>query len=599
MIKVFRLMRPKLKFLAILTILLTIVQVLCFLFSPNLFGSIVALFSQIDSGKDIRINILQNVGFTVPTVKAAIMWIAIIFAAIIFVGAFTSLSAAYLANYVGIMHSRNLRNQIWDHIMHFSKREIEKFTHANLITRFTTDIQRVRHSVTNILRTLITGPINMIFGLVLALLINKNLSLILIFLLFPISIILGIIAKKAIPRFRRETKYYEDISLEAQESILGVRVIKSYNLEAQQENKFQEANVGFSDLIKSNYNMLNIGLSLIFLFANLATTALLATIGFINRGKIATKQEYQDIIREINIFISYIFVMIHGVLSSTMISFNIARGIRSSKKLFEILETSPSIKFIESDKKITNGTIKFDNVSFAYYEKNVIENVSFTLKPGETLGIIGPTGSGKSTIANLINHDYETNIGNVYIDGHNIKEIDTVSLNSAITYIYQIPALISGTIKQNLLLAKQEAAEEELIAATKAACAYDFINNFSKKFEHELETDAANLSGGQKQRLSIAQGLLKMPKILILDDSTSALDLKTESVVKANLKEYFKAYPLTKIIISQKISSIMDADKIIVMHHGKAEAIGTHNELLKTSQLYKEIVAVQLGGQSE
>ncbi|SGA31086.1 ABC transporter, ATP-binding component [Chlamydia abortus] len=296
-------------------------------------------------------------------------------------------------------------------------------------------------------------------------------------------------------------------------------------------------------------------------------------------------------IRNINIFINYIFVVVQGIMTTTFISFNIARGVRSSKKLFEVLDTKTSIPFVTSDKKIVKGNIVFKDVTFAYEDKNIIEHISFEIKPGETLGIIGPTGSGKSTITNLINRDYLTKHGQILIDGNDISELDTISLVTNISYVYQVPALINASIKENLLFANANATEEDIERATKAACAYDFINKFPQKFDYVLEPKATNLSGGQKQRLSVAQGLIKHPKILMLDDFTSALDAKTEAKVKAKINEQFK--DTTKIIISQKISAIKDATKILVMHHGKLDGYGTHEQLLKTNKLYKEIADVQ------
>ena len=590
MIRIFKIMRPKFKILAFVTIILTMLQVACFLLSPNFYGTIVSLIANSNSSSSITIQIIGNIKFNVASPLEGLKWVAIIFLIVILIGTFSSLGAAYLANYIGLGHSRDLRNKLWDNILSFSKKEIDKFTHSNLITRFTTDIARVRFAVTNMLRMLIIGPINMIFGITLSLFININLSLILVALIPVLVIVMGITSWKLLPRFKKEIELAEKLNLETSESILGIRVIKSFNLENIQDAKFMNVNNGFANMVRGNYYGINIAFSLIFLFANLAIAFLLGIIGLKYKGTL-DKQAHTEMIRNINIFINYIFVVVQGIMTTTFISFNIARGVRSSKKLFEVLDTKTSIPFVASNKKIVKGNIVFKDVTFAYEDKNIIEHISFEIKPGETLGIIGPTGSGKSTITNLINRDYLTKHGQILIDGNDISELDTISLVTNISYVYQVPALINASIKENLLFANANATEEDIERATKAACAYDFINKFPQKFDYVLEPKATNLSGGQKQRLSVAQGLIKHPKILMLDDFTSALDAKTEAKVKANINEQFK--DTTKIIISQKISAIKDATKILVMHHGKLDGYGTHEQLLKTNKLYKEIADVQ------
>ena len=365
-----------------------------------------------------------------------------------------------------------------------------------------------------------------------------------------------------------------------------------------QENKFENANLNQINTSKKIWNGFSITFNFVFFAANIASVFILAIVGYSNIGIIKNISQHAQLITDINIFINYISFVTFGIIMTSFTMLNVYRAVISSKKIFEILDISPDIPFIKSDKKITHGSIEFKNVNFKYYsnsEKNVLDNISFKINPGETLGIIGPTGSGKSTIAKLISHDFKIESGEILIDNNNINEIDSNSLNNNISHVYQIPLILSGTIKSNLLFANPKANEENIIESTKISCAYDYINKFSQKFEHKIEQKGVNLSGGQKQRLSIAQGIIRNPKILILDDSTSALDNKTEKNVIQNIKNRFKKSPISLIIISQKISSIVDADNIIVMHHGHISASGTHEQLMKKSNLYKEIASTQLG----
>ena len=487
---------------------------------------------------------------------------------------------------------------MWEHIEKLSQKDLELFTNAKIMTRFTIDIQRIQTGIISTLRMLIIGPTNLIVGLILGLLTNLKLSISFAVMVPLIIITISIAAILLNKKFKLEQKNNEEINVQSQENVLGIKVIKSYNLESLQENKFENANLNQINTSKKIWNGFSITFNFVFFAANIASVFILAIVGYSNIGIIKSISQHAQLITDINIFINYISFVTFGIIMTSFTMLNVYRAVISSKKIFEILDISPDIPFIKSNKKITHGSIEFKNVNFKYYsnsEKNVLDNISFKINPGETLGIIGPTGSGKSTIAKLISHDFKIESGEILIDNNNINEIDSNSLNNNISHVYQIPLILSGTIKSNLLFANPKANEKNIIESTKISCAYDYINKFSEKFEHKIEQKGVNLSGGQKQRLSIAQGIIRNPKILILDDSTSALDNKTEKNVIQNIKNRFKKSPISLIIISQKISSIVDADNIIVMHHGHISASGTHEQLMKKSNLYKEIASTQLG----
>lgn len=597
MLRIFKLLKPKYKFLSFCTSLLTIVHVFAFLILPNFFGLIISLVGRINDNSPIKFEILK-ITFNFVNVKQSLNWIIVSFIVILLIALASALGASYLGNFVSAAGARDIRLYLWEHIEKLSQKDLELFTNAKIMTRFTIDIQRIQTGIISTLRMLIIGPTNLIVGLILGLLTNLKLSISFAIMVPLIIITISIAAILLNKKFKLEQKNNEEINVQSQENVLGIKVIKSYNLESLQENKFENVNLNQINTSKKIWNGFSITFNFVFFAANIASVFILAIVGYSNIGIIKSISQHAQLITDINIFINYISFVTFGIIMTSFTMLNVYRAVISSKKIFEILDISPDIPFIKSDKKITHGSIEFKNVNFKYYsngEKNVLDNISFKINPGETLGIIGPTGSGKSTIAKLISHDFKIESGEILIDNNNINEIDSNSLNNNISHVYQIPLILSGTIKSNLLFANPNANEDNVIESTKISCAYDYINKFSEKFEHKIEQKGVNLSGGQKQRLSIAQGIIRNPKILILDDSTSALDNKTEKNVIQNIKNRFKKSPISLIIISQKISSIVDADNIIVMHHGHISASGTHEQLMKKSNLYKEIASTQLG----
>ncbi|AXE60938.1 ABC transporter ATP-binding protein [[Mycoplasma] phocae] len=598
MFRLYKYLSKKHRWISAGSFLLTCIQVVSFLLISLFVGQIVGLISQsaFPDDKNVSIDILR-ITFTYASRKEAIKYLSIFFTIFLIIGTIGSLLAAILASYVSIAGAREIRNYLWNHLSKLSQKDLEVFTHAKIITRFTIDITRIQNGLISFLRSMVIGPFYLIFGLVFALLTNLNLSIIFA-VLIPLLSITMIIAGAIIgPLFKKEQKMYDKINTESQENILGAKVIKSYNLEKIQLEKFEQANKNWGKISLKAWFSYNTTFNFISLFTNLATVFVVYISG-INAKSITDELLFRQTIANVTTFTNYVMFITIGVLMVSFTIFTLARSKVSIKRVFEIIDKKPNIPFIQSDKKVTNGEIVFDHVSFRYFEssdKNVLDDISFSVKPGEILGIIGPTGSGKSTIARLINHDFKSISGNITIDNNKIEEIDSVSLHKNISLIYQNPTLLSGTIKSNLLLANPEASDEDILKASHNACAYSFISKFKNQFEHEVEQKGVNLSGGQKQRISIAQGIIRDPKILVLDDSTSALDYKTEAAVLENIKNEFAEKKISLVIITQKISSIAHADNILVLEHGKIIGSGKHDELINSNKLYREIAISQMG----
>ncbi|BAP39526.1 ABC transporter ATP-binding protein [Metamycoplasma canadense] len=607
MIKLYKYMDKKFRFLSILTIFLTTIQVISFLFIPIFIGQITSLIAQksfINANPDLKtvdyINVKILKMFTVSgTLSEALKYFSIYFAIALFIGSIAVISGSLLGSYVSNAGAKQIRQRLWEHLNNLSEKDIEYFTHSKILTRFTIDINRIQTGINMFLRLSIIGPFNLIFGLVFALLTDLKLSVTLGILVPILAITMFVSGIVITPYFAKEQKMYEELNNESQESVLGIKVIKSYNLEKLQNQKFENKNIEAAKISKKSWNSFNLTFAFVNLFSNIITALILLVTGYISRNSNSDFEAHKNLISNAATFTNYVTFITIGVVMSAFLTFSLAKAYISAREINKIFKRKSEIDYVNSDKKITEGIIKFDHVSFKYYldsEKNVLEDISFEAKPGETIGIIGPTGSGKSTIAKLLSLDFKPTYGTIKIDNYNIKEIDTRSLRKSVSHVYQKPILLSGSIKSNLLMANHNATEEEMIDSLKQACAYDFVFKLENKLESTVLAKGSNFSGGQKQRLSIAQGLIKKPKILILDDSTSALDANTEAQIKNNLKTSPILSKLVTIIIAQKISSIMHADNILVLDNGKIVDSGNHNYLFKNCKLYKEIVNSQMGG---
>ena len=438
------------------------------------------------------------------------------------------------------------------------------------------------------LRAMVRSPLIAIGGVIMAYTLSPKLSNIFLVAIPIIAVSLLFILKKSFPLFTKVQQSIDNVNVVMRESILGVKVIKAFAIEDTQKTRFNVANEELTDSSIKSQNMNLVLWPIATLIMNLTVVAVLWFGGnMVNTGSLE--------IGKIVAFINYLLQIMNSVVMVINIMINYSRAKASAERINEVFETQTSIEDIKNPKTVENFDIEFKNVSFRYndHSEYVLENISFTAKQGETIGIIGSTGCGKSSFVNLIPRLYDVTSGEILIGNSNIKDISLSFLRENIGIVLQENILFSGTIESNIRFGNENASKEMIIDSSVNAQAYEFINSKEDKFNSEVEQRAKNLSGGQKQRLSIARTLIRNPKIFIMDDSSSALDMVTEAKLQKSIKETMK--DSTIIVIAQRISGVMDADKIIVMDDGKIINIGTHKELLKESEIYKSIAISQLG----
>ena len=490
--------------------------------------------------------------------------------------------------------AKNLRQDLYYKVQTFSFTNIDKFTTSSLVTRLTTDITNVQMAYQMIIRIAVRAPLMLIISLCFALSINKSLSLIFLIVIPILGFGLFFISKKVHPIMERVFKRYDALNNVVEENVGAIRVVKSFVLEKEEIKKFKhvsnEIYQGFSKaekILAFNGPLMQFAIySCILLISWFGAKIIVITnMTGLTTGELMTMFTYSIQILSSLMMLSMIFVMI-----------TISRA--SIERIVEVLEEEPSIK----DKKdpiyeVKDGSIDFDKVSFSYVgkkEKECLKNINLHIKSGETIGIIGGTGSGKSSLVNLIPRLYDVTEGSLKVGGVNVKDYDLEALRKEVACVLQKNVLFSGTITENIRWGDEKASKEEVERVCKLAQADEFIQKFPKKYDTYIEEGGTNVSGGQKQRLCIARALLRKPKILILDDSTSAVDTKTDNLIQTAFKEEIP--DTTKIIIAQRISSVENCDRIIVIYHGEVNGIGTHEELLKTNEIYKEIYDSQTKG---
>lgn len=487
--------------------------------------------------------------------------------------------------------AKNLRKDMYYKVQEYSFENIDKFSTASIVTRLTTDVANVQNSFHMVIRGAVRAPLMLIFSLIMAFMINRKLALIFVGIVPVLGIGLTVIATKAHPYFEKVFKTYDKLNRTVQENVKGIRVVKSYVMEEKEIEKFEQtSNSIYKDFSKAEKIIaLN---SPLMQFAAYLAMLLISWLGakFVVKGTLTTGELSSLITYTMSILISLMF------LSMILVMVIISRA--SMERIVEILNEKSNLKNNDKAiKNINNGSITFENVSFSYVdEKNKLslKNINIHINEGETIGIIGETGSSKTTFVQLIPRLYDTTIGKVKVGNVDVKDYDLESLRNQVAMVLQKNVLFSGTIKENLCWGKEDATDEEIVKACKLAQAHEFINEFPNKYNTYIEQGGNNVSGGQKQRLCIARALLKKPKILILDDSTSAVDTKTDKLIRKAFKEEIPN--TTKIIIAQRISSVEDADRIIVLENGEINGIGTHDELLKTNKIYNEIYISQVKG---
>jgi len=487
--------------------------------------------------------------------------------------------------------AKNIRKAVFYKIQNFSFTNIDKFSTAGLITRFTTDIANIQNSYQMILRLLVRAPLMLIFATLMTVYISPELSTIFLGAILILGIVMAVIIFLVHPIFTRAMKKYDRINSDLQENINGVRVVKAYVREDYEINKFKKS----TDTLRNT--MLKGEKIIIFVapamqFCMYSCIVLLSWFGakMIVTGNLTTGQLMS--------LFSYTANILMSLLMFAMVLVTITLSRASGERIVEVLDEEPSIKNPENPVyEVKDGSISFENVNFSYSNNPEVlnlENINLKINQGETIGIIGGTGSAKSALVQLIPRLYDVLGGEVRVGGVNVKNYDIETLRKNVAMVLQKNILFSGTIKENLMWGNKNATEEEMIRACKLAQADEFIQKFPDKYDTYIEQGGSNVSGGQKQRLCIARALLKDPKILILDDSTSAVDTKTDKLIREAFKNEIP--DITKIIIAQRISSIKDADKIIVLDDGNITGIGVHEELIISNSIYKEVHASQEEG---
>lgn len=487
--------------------------------------------------------------------------------------------------------AKNLRKDLYYKVQDFSFSNIDKFSTASIITRLTTDVTYVQMAFQMIIRIAVRTPLMLVFSLIMASGINKELSLIFLILIPIVGGVLGLISTKVYPIFDRVFKKYDNLNEIVEENVSSIRVVKSYVLEEKEKEKFEKtSNEIYKDFTKAEKIMaLN---SPVMQFAIYSALILISWFG----AKIIVNSHMTALTTgELTSLLTYSIQILSSLMMLTMILVMCTMSKASAQRIVEILDEKPDLKNKKNPiEEVKNGDIEFKNVGFSYVgqkNKEVLKNINLKIKSGETVGIIGGTGDGKSSLINLIPRLYDVSEGKVLVGGVNVKDYDLKALRDQVANVLQKNVLFSGTIKENIRWGDENAPDEEVERVCKLAQADEFIQGFDKKYDTYIEQGGTNVSGGQKQRLCIARALLKKPKILILDDSTSAVDTKTDSLIRKAFREEIPN--TTKIIIAQRISSVQDADKIVVMDNGKIDAIGTHEELLKSNKIYREVYESQ------
>lgn len=487
--------------------------------------------------------------------------------------------------------STNLRQDIYENIQTFAFDNIDKYSSSSLITRLTTDITNIQMAFQMVLKTIIRSPFMIAFAFAMASYTNLKLSLTILIIVPIVAFILIGLIYRVHPYFIEVFKKYDRLNQTVQEDINGVRVVKSFVREEKEIEKFKKASEDIKSLFMKAEKIIAFNAP-VMQIAIYSCLLLVYWFGakYVVGGTMSTG--------ELTSFITYMMQILTSIMMISMIFVMIVISEASVERVAEVLNEKATLSNPEKPlMTIENGDIEFKNVQFKYNKRSEeadLSQIDLTIKSGETIGIIGGTGSGKSTLIQLIPRLYDATEGEVYVSGHNVKDYDLVTLRDQIAMVLQKNTLFSGTIIENLRWGDKEASEEEVQRVAKLAQADDFVQAFPDTYETVLDQGGSNVSGGQKQRLTIARALLKQPKILILDDSTSAVDTKTDAYIR---KAFTEEIPnTTKIIVAQRISSIQDADRIIVLEEGKIDGIGTHEELLENNMIYKEVFDSQVKG---
>lgn len=484
--------------------------------------------------------------------------------------------------------ARNLREAMYANIQTFSFSNIDKFSTAGLVTRMTTDVTNIQNAYQMLLRMCFRAPVSLICAMLMAFLINARVASIYLVAVVFLGIVIVFIMKAVSKYFSQVFKKYDDLNASVQENVAAQRVVKAYVREDYEIDKFHKASYNIYKLFKKA----ECTMTYVWPVMQFTVYACILGISWLGAHMIISSQLTTG---ELMSLLTYCMSILMNLMMLAMIFVMMTMSAASGKRIAEVLNEKADITNPENpDFDVTDGSIRFENVTFRYNkqsEKPVLDDLNFEIKAGETIGILGGTGSSKTSLVNLISRLYDVNEGTVYVGGKDVRSYDLETLRNEVSVVLQKNVLFSGTILENLRWGDENATEEECIRACKLACADEFIEKMPDKYHTYIEQGGSNVSGGQKQRLCIARALLKKPKVLILDDSTSAVDTATDAKIR---KAFATEIPgTTKIIIAQRISSIQDADRIIVMNDGKVDAFASHEELLQNNQIYREVYEAQ------
>lgn len=504
------------------------------------------------------------------------------------VSALAAIVASYFSSKAALGMGRDIRHKVFSHVESFSLQEFDKLGTSSLITRTTNDITQIQQVVIMMLRMVISAPIMLVGGLIMALSKDAKLSLVIIAIMPVLFLTIVLILKKGVPLFQTVQKRLDRLNLVFRENLTGIRVVRTFNREKEEQARLQSANKDLTDVsIKVNKLMA-------FMMPTMMLVMNLTVVGIIWFGGMRIDSGGMQI-GDLMAYIQYVMMIMFSLVTASMMFIMIPRAAVSAKRINEVLEMEPTFLdegSLKADKE--PGTLEFDQVSFYYpgADEPALSDISFKARAGEVTAIIGGTGAGKTTLINLIPRFYEVSAGSICINGVNSKESSQDEIRSKIGFVPQKATLFSGTIAENIRFGKEEATNEEIEHATRIAQAEDFVAKMEKAYESEITQGGSNVSGGQKQRLSIARALIRKPDIYIFDDSFSALDYKTDANLRSALKEETKE--ATVVIVAQRVSTVIDADQILVLDRGQLAGVGTHKELLETNDVYREIVESQL-----
>lgn len=525
-------------------------------------------------------------------VKSYVIKIGILMFIMAVVGLCGGLATMKASSVVSQKFSYRLRNDMYKKISDFSFKNIDEFSTSSLTTRMTNDVTLLQNTLMMGLRVLVRAPALLIVSAVFAFSINAKLSLILVVMLPIMIVIVALILKFGFPMFQKMQKKIDNVNRVVQENLIGIRVVKAFVREDKEKEKFHNASDELAKQGSKAAGLVVTVLPILMLMMNVVIVYIYYK-GSLDAANPNVKMD----VGQISVLASYIVQVLMNIMMVSMLMLQLTRAKACGDRVVEVLDTEIDIKNPENAFVPENpqGNVEFKNVCFGYNKgDNVLENINFKANAGNIVGIIGSTGCGKSSLVNLIPRLYDVTGGEVLVDGVNVKEYDLTALRDMIGVVLQKNVLFSGTIKENIRWGKKDATDDEIIAACKAAQAHDFIMRQPNGYDTDLSQGGLNLSGGQKQRLCIARAMIKSPKILILDDSTSAVDTATEAKIREAF--YNELADTTVIIIAQRISSVKDADEIVVLDDGKIDAVGTHDELMKSCEIYQEIYTTQQKG---